>query len=103
MVQSASVTPHIARGEVVERRLAGSAVERLLGLLPEAPLVTARTVQRLLGVSFPSAWAAVEALAEARILTRKQVERGTTGYLARDVFDLLTDRPAPPRGSTPTR
>ena len=54
------------------------------------------------GDSFPSARAAVEELAEARILIRKQVERGTTGYLARDVFDLLIDPPAPPRGSRPT-
>jgi Fic family protein len=83
-------TAHRKRRGLRTAPRAGSAVERLLGLLPEAPLVTARTVQRLLAVSFPSARAAVEELAEARILTRKQVERGTTGYLARDVFDLLT-------------
>jgi len=45
---------------------------------------------RLLGVSFPAARKAVEELAEAKILSRKQVEQNTTGYLARDVFDLLT-------------
>ncbi|MGH3923341.1 MAG: hypothetical protein ACRDTT_10805, partial [Pseudonocardiaceae bacterium] len=28
-------------------------------------------------------------MADARIVTRKSVERGTTGYFARDVFDLL--------------
>jgi Fic family protein len=67
-----------------------SAVARLLTLLPEVPLVTARTAQGMLGVSFPSARAAVEELAEAKIVTRKQVDRGTTGYLARDVFDVLT-------------
>lgn len=69
---------------------ADSAVARLLDLLPEAPLVTARTVQRLLDVSFPAARAAVEELADAGILARKQVERGTTGYLARDVFEQIT-------------
>ncbi len=78
------------RHGIRQRARADSAVARLLAALPDAPLVTARTVQRQLGVSFPAARAAVEQLAEARILSRKQVDRGTTGYLARDVFDLLT-------------
>lgn len=69
---------------------ASSTLVRLVELLPEAPLATARTVQRLLSVSFPAAKAALEELAEAGILTRKSVERGTTGYFVRDVFDLLT-------------
>lgn len=68
---------------------ASSTLARLIELLPEAPLVTARMVQRMLGVSFPAAKAAVEGLAEAGILTRQAVERATTGYFARDVFDLL--------------
>jgi len=69
---------------------ADSSLSRLLDHLPEAPLVTARTVQRMLDVSFPAAKNAAEALADAGILTRESVERGTTGYFARDVFDLLT-------------
>lgn len=75
---------------VRERPRAGSAVGRLIELLPEAPVMTARTVQRMLGLSFPSARAAVDELAEAGIVTRRQIERGTTGYLATEVFDLLT-------------
>jgi Fic family protein len=67
-----------------------SAVARLLDLLPEAPVLTARTVQRILNVSYPAARAALEELAEAGVLSRKQVDRGATGYLAREVFDLLT-------------
>ena len=63
---------------------------RLLAVLPEVPLVTARTVERLLGVSFTAARTAVEALTAAGVLTRRQVERNTTGYLAHDVFELLT-------------
>jgi hypothetical protein len=59
-------------------------------LLPETPLVTARTVQRMLAVSPPAARTALEELANAKIVTRKHVERGTTGYFARDVFDLRT-------------
>ncbi|MFD1045593.1 Fic family protein [Kibdelosporangium lantanae] len=69
---------------------AGSATARLLELLPELPVLTARTVQRTLGVSFPQARQALEGLADAGVLYRKDVDRGTTGYLAREVFDLLT-------------
>ncbi|TWJ10463.1 Fic family protein [Stackebrandtia albiflava] len=68
----------------------GSAVARLLATLPETPALTARIVERLLKVSHPAARAALEELAEAGILHRKQVERGTTGYLAKDVFEVLT-------------
>jgi Fic family protein len=69
---------------------ADAAAVRLLDVLPEVPVVTGRTVQRLLGVSHQAARGAVEELAEAGILQRKRVDRGTTGYLARSVFDLLT-------------
>jgi Fic family protein len=72
------------------RPRANSATARLLETLTEAPMLTARTVQRLLGVSFPSARAALEELADARVLTRKSVDKKTTGYLAREVFDLIT-------------
>lgn len=79
-----------AENGVRTRPRADSAVARLIDLLPEVPLVTARTVQGLLGVSHPAARAAVEELADAQIVSRKNVERGTTGYFARDVFELLT-------------
>ena len=52
--------------------------------------MTARTVQRMLELPFPSARAAVDELADAGMVTRRQIERGTTGYLATEVFDLLT-------------
>lgn len=63
---------------------------RLVELLPEMPVMTTRTVQRLLELSFPSARAAVEELAEGGILARRRIDRGTTGYRATEVFDLLT-------------
>ena len=75
---------------VRDKPRASSSVARLLDLLPEAPVLTARTVERLLGVTAPAARGALEELAEAGILHRKRVERGTIGYLAREVFDLLT-------------
>jgi Fic family protein len=84
------------RGEkgVRETPRSGSATARLLSLLPEAPVVTARTVERVLGVSYPAASTAVQELAEAGILRARQVKRGTTGYLATEVLDLidLTER-----------
>ncbi|MGH3812415.1 MAG: Fic family protein [Pseudonocardiaceae bacterium] len=69
---------------------ADSAVARLIELLPETPLVTARTVERMLGVSLPAARGALDELADAKVVTRKSVDQGTTGYFARDVFELLT-------------
>ena len=78
-----------ATGRQLPPRLTSASV-RLLGELPEVPLVTARTVERLLGVSFTAARAALEELTAAGVLARRQVERNTTGYLAREVFDLLT-------------
>lgn len=52
--------------------------------------MTARSTERLLAVVLPSARAALEELADAGVLQRKSVERNTTGYLATDVFELLT-------------
>ncbi|AXB45379.1 Fic family protein [Amycolatopsis albispora] len=69
---------------------ANSASAKLLVALPEIPVLTTRTAERALGVSFPAARTALEEFAEAGILKRKQVDRGTTGYLANEVFDLLT-------------
>jgi hypothetical protein len=69
---------------------ADSATARLLELLPELPVLTARTVERTLTVSYPQARQALEGLAGAGVLHRKQVDQKTTGYFAREVFDLLT-------------
>lgn len=66
-----------------------SATAHILALLTEVPVMTTRTVERVLGVSFPPARAALEELADANILTRKAVERGMTGYVARQVLDLV--------------
>ncbi|WP_206061479.1 Fic family protein [Nonomuraea basaltis] len=92
-----------------------SAVARLLDLLPAVPLVTARTLQCLLSVTHPAARQALEELSGAGILHPKQVERNTRGYLAREVFDLLTlterrlastrwdTRESPPKRFVPAR
>ena len=77
------------RGKRVAPRT-DSATARVLALLTEMPVMTGRTVERVLSVSFPAARAALEELAEAGILTRKPVDRGSVGYVAREVLDLIS-------------
>jgi Fic family protein len=69
---------------------ADSAVARLLNQLPEAPVVTAKTLAKILGISSPAANAALDELRQAGILHTKSIERGATAYLAREVLDLIT-------------
>ncbi|MEJ7741281.1 MAG: hypothetical protein WKF73_01305 [Nocardioidaceae bacterium] len=70
--------------------LAGdSASARALRLLPEAPVLTARTLQRILGVSFPTA-TALDELPAAGVMETRSIERGATAYLARGILDLVT-------------
>lgn len=67
-----------------------SAVARLIELLPEAPVVTATTLSRILDVSFPAANAALDEVRQAGILHAKSIERGATAYLAREILELIT-------------
>lgn len=67
-----------------------SATAKLLRSLPEAPVVTARTAQRFLGVSAQATGAALTELHDAGILSSKKIERNTRGYLALEILDLLT-------------
>ncbi|HSO68365.1 MAG TPA: Fic family protein [Arachnia sp.] len=69
---------------------ADSAVARLLTSLPEVPVVTATTLARILGISYPAANSALDELRQAGILTTKAIERGTKAYIAREVLDLVT-------------
>lgn len=94
---------------------AGSAVARLIELLPEAPVVTATTLSKILDVSFPAANAALDELRQAGILHPKSINRGATAYLARDVLELITmterrlastrfdTRASPPNRAVPAR
>lgn len=68
----------------------GSATARLMSMLPEAPIATANTLRRTLGVSFPAASAALEELRAAGILNTRKIERGANAYLATEVHDLVT-------------
>lgn len=90
----------IAWTERLERRRVGlgvrvtpradSVTARLLDALSELPVVTAGTVQRHFRVSFQAARRGLDELADAEILNRRKIERGTTAYLAGDIFELLT-------------
>ncbi|MFP5347351.1 MAG: Fic family protein [Actinomycetes bacterium] len=106
-------THRSARG-VREMPRAGSASARLLAVLPEAPVVTARSAQRILGVSFPAAASALDELHAASVLDTRTVDRGATAYVATEVLDLITTterrlastafdtRVAAPRRAVPT-
>jgi Fic family protein len=63
---------------------------RLLQLLPEAPVLTASTVQRILEVSHVAANAGLVELHGSGILTAKKIERGTTAYIADEILELIT-------------
>ncbi len=64
--------------------------DRLLNVLPESPVITEVSAARLLGVPPQATWAAAEELVAAGILRRRQIGRGTIGYLSREVSDLLS-------------
>jgi Fic family protein len=63
----------------------------LLDYLPATPLVTARSVERMLGVSFNAANSAIETLTQARILTKTKAGRRNRAFEARELIDAFTD------------
>jgi Fic family protein len=69
---------------------ADSATAHILTRLTEVPVMTTATALRILHISFPAARAALENLAEAGVLRRKTVDRGSTAYIAHEVLDLIT-------------
>jgi hypothetical protein len=86
---TARVAAHRTSLGVREVPRAGSATARLLTMLPEAPVATAGTLRRILGVSFPAASSALEELREAGILDTRTIERNATAYVATEVLDLV--------------
>lgn len=87
---SERVADHRAATGVREVPRADSTTARLLGLLPEAPVATAGTLQRILGVSHPAASNALDELFRAGILRTTSVDRGATAYIATEILDLIT-------------
>jgi Fic family protein len=69
---------------------ADSALSRILATLQEHPVLTASSVTRLFAVSRPAAVAALDELAGAGVLTKRRLDGRTSGYLALEVFELVT-------------
>jgi Fic family protein len=69
---------------------ADSATYRILEVLQEHPVLTTGSVTRLFGVSRPAALAALDELTAAGVLDKKRLDGRTSGYLAMDVFRLIT-------------
>lgn len=67
-----------------------SVAARLLATLPEAPVLTSSTVQRVLDVSAPAALAGLEELHAADVLDTRKISHGATAYLATEVLELVT-------------
>lgn len=72
------------------RPRADAGVSRLLDRLPEVPVMTVATVSDVLEISDVQARKALEELNSAGIVSRQRLDRQTTGYLATEIFDLLT-------------
>ncbi len=75
--------------------------------------MTTASVMRLFDVSRPAAVTALDELASAGVLAKRRLDRRTGGYLAMDVFSLITTAerqlastagtPAPPSRPDPPR
>ncbi|WP_250284125.1 MULTISPECIES: Fic family protein [unclassified Frankia] len=64
--------------------------DQLLATLPESPVLTEVSAAHRLGVPPRTARATAEELVAAGILRRRQIGRGTIGYLNREVSDLFS-------------
>jgi Fic family protein len=94
---------------------AGSAVERLLGALPGAPVVSVSTAAQLIGRSFQATNEAMNRLESAGVVRQVNVGRRNRAFEARAILDAFTalerqlasptgdTRFAPPRRPAPAR
>ena len=75
-----------------------SAADRLLGVLPQHPVVTAESVMRLLGVDRSTAHRAVNRLAALGILSQRSAGRRNRVFECADLMDAFTEaaRSQPP-------
>jgi Fic family protein len=82
---------------------AGSAVERLLQVLPGAPVISIGAAAELIGRSFQATNEAIRRLEEAAVVSQVTVGRRNRAYEARaiiDAFTALERRLASPAGDT---
>lgn len=67
-----------------------SATYAILQELPATPVLTARSVERIHGVSRQAATRALDELRSAGILESKSIGPDRTAYVARDILELIT-------------
>ena len=80
-----------------------STVNLLIGVLPNAPVLTATTASELVGRSFPATNQAIELLVAAGVLVQVSVGRRNRAYEAPELIDVFTAferRLASPEGDT---
>lgn len=82
-------TARISRG-LRARPRTDSATRQILDILPSAPVLTSRVVQRVLGVSPKAALEALAELTAAGILQTRRIAPSATAYLAGELLDLIT-------------
>jgi hypothetical protein len=70
---------------------ADASILALIHRLSSMPLVTARSVERALGISFQAANTAIGRLETAGILTKTRVGRRNRAFEARELVDAYTD------------
>ena len=89
--------------ERVGRARRDSAVNLLISVLPNAPVLTATTAAELVGRSFPATSMAIERLVAAGVLVQVSVGRRNRAYEAPELIDAFTAferRLASPEGDT---
>lgn len=69
----------------------GASAWRLADLLPAQPVVTYETVQSALGVSVPTAYAAIDALADAEVLVPRTSHKRNRVWNAVEVLEALDE------------
>lgn len=67
-----------------------SVEQRILDRLADHPLLTASVAAEIFETSRTTSGKALENLVEAGILRKKSIDRGVSGFLADEVFDLIT-------------
>lgn len=73
------------------RALRTDSMERkILDSLPDHPVLTAAVAADLFGKTTTAAGNALDSLAASGVLRKRSIDRGVTGYLADDVFEVIT-------------
>ncbi len=78
------------RARLVHMR-SDASVFGLIDRLPSTPIVTGRSVEKALGISFQAANNALGELEKTRILTRTRIGRRNRAFEAREIVDAFTD------------